>query len=511
MIDDSTMTMLVKTIVFNGFLIAALLIVDFAAAQEVYELSTGGAIEASFAVKQGEGLLIRDAGGHETFYRRDSRFDDGDQWSGYFSREALQALQWPQSNNGAMRIGSQQADQQWHFAPSRMSIRSLSSSSNNRGGSTSDILPPTNVVGGVSPTVGLAGENSAASSNVAGQLISMNFTSAQAPIPMQLGWGDSRQRMFLSRQVSGGLGIVPQSAYGSQNWFIAPIGNGLARVQYIDNGMVLALGRRSDSSPLDLYAFADTADQLWRINPYPNASGCYALESMRWPGQALTFQQNHISLAPMAYSPYQQWWPTQPFLPRPQPVYRNRQQNIVANPPLPPAQVELMNRHSDALIILLGDRRGGGAARKIRIPSGGSQTVTLERDSGGALVENYEVVNNFGAWDRREYRTSIPPAMLYDVSVYEEFLQSIAIDRTGSSPNPIEDINYQPRSVGFFNVPPGDALPQRTQFDLYRMAESAKNAGAVRRLNPEDYDQKLPTSDPLKDILREFQKRRGSF
>jgi hypothetical protein len=119
----------------------------------------------------------------------------------------------------------------------------------------------------------------------------------------------------------------------------------------------------------------------------------------------------------------------------------------------------------------------------------------------------------FGNWNQQQYNTPIPPTVLYDISVYEEFLQSIAIDRTGKSPNPIEDVNYQPRSIGFFLVPPGDELPEVAEIDAYRIAEDSQNPGAVRRLNPRDLQKNnaTPSADPLRELLNKFQKQRAAF
>ncbi len=93
------------------------------------------------------------------------------------------------------------------------------------------------------------------------------------------------------------------------------------------------------------------------------------------------------------------------------------------------------------------------------------------------------------------------------------FCKSIAIDRTGKSPNPIEDINMQPRSIGFFLVPPGDAIREGSVLDVYRVAEDAKNPGAVRRLSPKDLDRSETSGDqdPLRAILKQFQKQRAAF
>ncbi len=472
--------------------------------QEIYQLSASGVAQPSMAIRQASGLLVRDPSGNETLYRREERFDDGSEWLGYYSKGARQALQWPRSNQGPMRIGTMQGDQQWRFHFSRMAIQPSGNSSVANSPSPSSFP---NIANSVDEDLILPNSDF----SKVNQLVPLNLNLNQAPIPVHFGMGDVNRRRFLSRGPNGGLTLVPQSSLGARNWNIVPLANGLARVQYIDNGTVLALGCQNNSSPLDLYALADRADQLWRINPYPSANGCYALESLQYPGQALTFQQNQFMLAPIAYSPMQQWWPTQPVMPSIQPLYRSVQQQTIPNPPLGPASVQFANSHSETLIVLLHDLRPGGVARKLRVPAHGQELVQLDRDSGATLIETFDVRSQYGNWDRREFRTPIPPASLYDVSVYEEFLQSIAIDRTGSSPNPIEDINYQPRSVGLFVVPPGSSLPQQATLDVHGLATAARNSGAVRRLSPKDYDHKATPSDPLREILREFQGRRAAF
>ncbi len=474
-------------------------------AQEVYQLSAPGIGQTTMAVRQQDGLLIRDSSGQETFYRRETRLDSKDsQWFGYYSKDARQAIQWPQSNQGPMRIGNLEQGQQWQFRSSRMMIQPTQAKA--QSSALRNPLPPF--------PAALDEDDLVLPDSIAGRLddhVPLPAHLNRAPIPIQLGLGDAGRRRYLSRMSGGGLNISQSTAMGTQPWYIAPLGNGLARVQYIDNGTVLALGAQYQGSPLDVYALADRADQLWRINPYPGGMGSYALENIQYPGQALTFQQNQLMLAPIVYSPVQQWWPTTPVMPPVQPLYRSVSQNVVPNSPLAPAEVILNNTHNETLIVLVADRRSGGQPQKLRIPSRANERVAMDRDSGATIVETFEVQNNYGQWDRREFRTPIPPASIYDISVYEEFLQSIAIDRTGTSPNPIEDINYQPRSIGLFVVPPGQALPERASLDPFRMAEAANNAGAVRRLNSKDYEQKQPSNDPLRDLLREFQGRRAAF
>ena len=189
------------------------------------------------------------------------------------------------------------------------------------------------------------------------------------------------------------------------------------------------------------------------------------------------------------------------------------QHQLVANRPLRTATAKLTNSHSDTLLVLVADRRHSQSIQKLRIPARGSEVIQLERDPGGTIVETVETLDAFGNWNQQQFNTPIPPSVLYDISVYEEFLQSIAIDRTGKSPNPIEDINYQPRSIGFFLVPPGNELPEVAEIDAYRIAEDSQNPGAVRRLNSRDLQKAnaVPATDPLKDLLNKFQKQRAAF
>ncbi|MEM7560892.1 MAG: hypothetical protein AAF394_17350, partial [Planctomycetota bacterium] len=98
-----------------------------------------------------------------------------------------------------------------------------------------------------------------------------------------------------------------------------------------------------------------------------------------------------------------------------------------------------------------------------------------------------------------------------DLSVYEEHLQSIAIDRTGTSPNPIEDVNYVPKSVGWLPLPVGEGLPEVSRMDLYAKAKQARNPGGVRRLDAEQFNAKTPER-PLEQILKQHQSvRRRKF
>ena len=77
--------------------------------------------------------------------------------------------------------------------------------------------------------------------------------------------------------------------------------------------------------------------------------------------------------------------------------------------------------------------------------------------------------------------TPVPPAPRYELVIHEWKLQSVAIDRTGKSPNVIEDTNFQGKGIGRFLLPPGDQLKSGT-LDVVRTALEARNAGSVSPL-----------------------------
>ena len=357
---------------------------------------------------------------------------------------------------------------------------------------------------------------------------------------MHLSAGTTNDRQFLSMRDGNQFGLANQASGADSAWYITPVSDNIVRLQqrYQNDWLAIGLGnapdgiarssrlnhqngafgrggfRRSNSPfPISLLPINNGADQLWRIQTIQGNAG-YCFESVLYPGMGLTCIPNQgLSLQNITYDPWQVWWPQTPTFVLPQPQFRTVQHQIVPNPALRPISAKITNSHSDTLLVLVADRRHTQTMQKLRIPSGGSERIQLDRDSGGTIVATFETMDAFGNWNQRQFNTPIPPAVLYDMSVYEEFLQSIAIDRTGTSPNPIEDINYQPRSIGFFLVPPGAELPELAEIDVYRIAVDSQNPGAVRRLKPRDLQKTnaAPATDPLKDLLNKFQKQRAAF
>jgi len=490
----------------------------------MFELSVPGLAGPSIARRTPNELSVQDPTGSVTRYQRAPRYDTTDQLLlGYSSRQAQQVIRWPANNSGRMQIGTLQ-NGQVQFAWSKMSI--VGSQQSTPSNPSTDVLPP-----GLEDMERLDrsrnNQGRIATSDSAGNLLDLPQMTA-----MTLASGDIRERQFLSMQGGTQFGFVNQATGIDAAWYIAPVSTNVVRIQqrYRNDWFAIGLGNVPDATlmqprlgnrrqgaatgslPLSLRPIHNGADQLWRIQNI--SDGGYCFESVMYQGMGLTCVPNQgLFLQPITYNPWQLWWPQIPTVALPQPQFRTIQHQVVPNPPLDSTTVRVVNSHSDTLLVLVADRRNPKQLQKLRIPSGGSERFQLDRDAGATMVEVIETLDAFGNWQRQQFKTAIPPSVLYDISVYEEFLQSIAIDRTGKSPNPIEDVNYQPRAVGFFLVPPGDDLPEVADIDAYRMADDAHNPGAVRKLSQRDLERNsaAPATDPLKDLLKQFQKQRGAF
>lgn len=494
-------------------------------ASRMFELSAPGLDKPSIAILGEDKLIITDPSGTQNIYVRSNRYDTQDgEWIGYSSREAMQIIRWPVSSKGPMQIGMLR-EGTIQFTTSRMKVSELvrneeiPKARKNAQGKTVPILPESGVEPpGMElnlPTPGQIPRPSSQQSSVTG----LNGNSV---LPLNFSVGLESTRQFLSLRGNDQFSLVPRATDVSSAWYIAPVGDGLFRLQKQIGNQWMAIGvdgrlrggariAPGARQPVRLFPISNDIGQFWRINPYQAG---YCFESIHFPGMALTWNNPAgLFLQPIVYDPWQVWYPQQPLISLPPPQFRSVQQQVVPNPELPPLDLVLQNNHRDEVLVLLADRRMPENPQKIRIQPGKSETVSIQRDSGATIVESIEIMDLAGNWSQQQFSTPIPPTVLYDISVYEIFLQSIAIDRTGKSPNPIEDINMQPRSIGFFLVPPGDTLREGSVLDVYRVASDARNPGAVRRLSPKEVIQGDTNGeqDPLRAILKQFQKQRAAF
>ncbi len=478
--------------------------VSSSSAQERFRLDAPNAGASAEAVLTENELLVVDQTGKNTVYVRDAQFDSQDgQWLGYFSRSLNQVIRWPAAQAGNMQIGDISGGSV-RYRTSQMTIQGLNRAAGR------PVLPP-QIPQGVNP-------NSQPQFDAA---IDPNFVDSLqgiTPSPifdsiyqgqearsqmLQLATFDPRgSQLYLTRDNGNSLSLS-RNPVADSNWWVVPTGNSYVRVQHYQNGRVTALSATRNQA-LALAPISQDPRQLWRVSSIATNRNRFVLENAMYSGQCLASSGGQLLLQPISYSPTQWWVPmSAPTLPNYEPFWRTVSQEVHANSALAPAQLGLVNSHRTAIMVLLADQRQAGKVQQIRIEPGQAANVTLDRDPGATIVETYEIRSPGGVWDRQQYTTAIPPRVFYDLSVYEEFLQSIAIDRTGKSPNPIEDVNYQPKSVGWLQIPPGAALPQNSNMDVMSQARAANNPGAVRRMDPKQREFK-PVS-PTEAILNEFQ------
>lgn len=308
--------------------------------------------------------------------------------------------------------------------------------------------------------------------------------------------------LVLTARTDGTVRMASDRASANQLWVLSPVGRRTFRLQLFEAGQLWSLAATGPAGRVALEPSARDARQLWRVIPSRGLPGAARFESVAYPSRSLAGSRDSIvTLERNSGGPAQHWLLT-PVPPAPAvvaPAVRLAEHAIRTAPGLPPVTARLVNSHTGELWVLITDLRDGQTQR-VKIPAGGAADVQFDRDPGATLVETYEVVTPLGEVYREEFVTPLPPAILYDITVYERFLQSIAIDRTGKSPNKIEDINYQPKSVGTFAIPPGNQFSGGV-IDVFRRAKEANNAGGVRAIDPESWERGEPEPDPLERAL----------
>jgi hypothetical protein len=171
---------------------------------------------------------------------------------------------------------------------------------------------------------------------------------------------------------------------------------------------------------------------------------------------------------------------------------------------MPPASVTLYNDGPRELQVGVVDLLDPSATQSARIVPGAGVEFTLVRDAGSKRIANYRVLSPTGEYLTKEVVTEVPPPDRYEVVVHEWQVQSVAIDRTGKSPNRIEDINFQGHGIGRFRLPPGPQL-QSGSINVYSAARSQGNQGTIAPILPtEKRAEDVPS--PLERAILEAQR-----
>ena len=462
-----------KSRLFAAFAVVVFfVIVTTVHAQRRYELIVEGTDVVSQAERTSQRLVIIDSRGDVTEYTRDPRFDPEDGgFLAYFSTGARQILRWPASDRGKMQIARFVDGRPTAFRRSRMTIRSLDA-------------------GGGFEGIGVPG--------------AANIESRD---PFRL-VPAAHAGHALNAAAGGRLTIASAADVDGQAWLITPLDHGYYRIHSGRQGRRRSLSGPSDGPPR-LERTARDVSQLWQLLPIHNRPGYYAF-ACAGAGPAahvLTADASGVvSLQPFVHSSSQMWVlrPWAGVLPPAFSEYRFASRELRPNPPLEPALVEFVNSHSKELWVLVADRRNPAESIRLRISAGQSEKISLARDAGGTLVEIYEY-GLPGLTQRDEFATPLPPAVRYDVSVYELALQSITIDRTVPG-GKLENVNYSPKSVGWFELAPGPELGSGP-LQVFQTAAGQKNPGAVRRIDPTEWQPDLKPTDPVQSLLDEFKKR----
>jgi hypothetical protein len=305
------------------------------------------------------------------------------------------------------------------------------------------------------------------------------------------------------------------------------VDDGIVRIHGGEQGAALSAQRATGA--VQMTQPGTTIGEFWRFLPLNPAGDVAWLESVAFPGQLLSvrpdgsvgieYQSDARARDPLlAHQPStdsQQWvfrslsppgTSVGPSLGANSAVARMAAPNAIESrlipyPPLPPAEIDFENSSRRELWVLLADRRNGKPPRALRIPAGSAVRISLDRDPGARLQEVHQIQRADGSISEVDFVVELPIRTYYDVSVYELMLKSIAIDRTGKSPNPVEEMNFQPRSLGWYLLPAGNALTSG-RHDVYEKALRSGNPGGVRRLTAADYRTLAPQPD-RPDILEQ--------
>ncbi len=443
-----------------------LVMAGWVVAQEEFELVVPSTNIVSRAARTAGTLQITDSSGAVTVYRREPRYDTiGRDYLAYYSQGARQAILWPRDNRGALQIGEPTPGGDFAFRESQMRIRPMA---------------PVGPIGAIDPD------------------IYYRLTSQDA----------RAARLCLGVDRDGRAVMAPAADVATQEWRLVEAGQGYYRLQCPGGGRRSSLGVYDGGYRARLGRTTNDIHQLWRLSPVGRHPGSYRLTNAcdDFLGRSLAgARHGAVTLAPIRARP-EQFWILERLTPIPSAIlaaHRTTSRQLTPNPPLAPARVEMANTHSKELWVLVTDLSDPVHSLQLKIPPGQSQTVSLARDPGATLVEVCEVASPYGTIQREEFVTPLPPAVLYDVSVYELILQSISIDRTVPGGR-LDGTNYSPKSVGRFIVPPGAAL-EDGRVDVYQDARRRNNPGDVRRIDPREWKDDPQAEHPVDALLREFQ------
>lgn len=165
---------------------------------------------------------------------------------------------------------------------------------------------------------------------------------------------------------------------------------------------------------------------------------------------------------------------------------------VIPNPSLPPARVQLANSSSDDLILQIVDQFQPHQPEEIKIPKNSAVNYSLERDAGSRLEEVFLVPGPGGRWIEQTQTYPVPPQQRYTLVAWTNKVTYRYIDQRKSKPAgalPSFDLKTH-NSLGVIPIPPGPALRVNESLDIPEIARGTNNPGAARFFP-------LPVSPPV--------------
>jgi hypothetical protein len=157
---------------------------------------------------------------------------------------------------------------------------------------------------------------------------------------------------------------------------------------------------------------------------------------------------------------------------------------VIPGEALPPANINLENRHNEEIVVHVIDELAPATPTEIRIGPGQSSRQQVKRDPGAILEEVWMIPDANGNWTEDIRRTPLPAPPRYRVVLYANRTTYAYVDKR-KKPGPVKDFDIQtPVSLGTFRLPPGAELQDGDTFDVYREAVMRQNPGAAALVDP---------------------------
>lgn len=157
---------------------------------------------------------------------------------------------------------------------------------------------------------------------------------------------------------------------------------------------------------------------------------------------------------------------------------------FIPNPPLPPANVTLINSGSDPLVVQIVDLFDPRQPPEEKIEAEHQLDIQLARESGGTLEEVFLVPGPGGILLEQTASYPIPPEQRFSLTLWSDKETYKVLPFKGAKKGAPKSVTegFSRRSqvsLGVVPILPGELLRNGEQMDLVQIAKRLKNPGAV--------------------------------